>query len=68
MSWNGTKLRGAITKKRTATSTALGTRLVKGLANGAIIDRNQVQPRNGPRKRVAVPDSLARFFKPMGGA
>lgn len=67
MSWQSKSPRGAIKHKRTATATALGSRLVKGLAEGAIIDRNQVQPQTGLRKRIAVPEALAKFFKPIGG-
>ncbi len=67
MSWGSTKLRGAITKKQAATATTLGSRFVQAATAGAIIDRRQAQPKDGMRKRVAVPEALAKFFRPIGG-
>lgn len=65
MRWGKAKLRGAVTKKRAATATTLGSRFVKAATAGAIIDRRQAQPKDGTRKRVAVPEALAKFFRPI---
>lgn len=67
MSWGNAKLRGALTKRQASTATTLGSRFVKAATAGAIIDRRQAQPKDGMRKRVAVPESLAKFFRPIGG-
>lgn len=68
MSWNGNAPRGSLVKRRQSTATGLGSRFAKALAAGRIIDRNQKQPNTGPRKKIAVPEGLAKFFTPLGGA